>query len=177
MRDRWAAQGWETGALGYPVSDVTALAGGGSFAHFQGGSVYFSPATGARLLRTAVRDRWGASGWENGSLGWPVADQVATPGGAGQVVAFQRGWVYWSQATGARVVDGPVRDAWLAAGGDGGSLGMPISDTGTTADGVARFGHFRGGSVYVHPTLGTRVLPADVVAAWQASGAETGPLG
>ncbi len=175
--DRWAAAGWERSALGYPVSDVTSLSDGGRFAHFQNGSVYWSQATGARLLLAPVRDRWGRLGWQAGPLGYPVADQVATPGGRGQVVQFQRGWLYWSSPTGAHRVEGPVRDAWLAAGGDGGSLGMPTSDVGLTPDGQARFGHFTGGSIYVHAGLGTRVLPRSVVTAWEASGWERGPLG
>jgi uncharacterized protein with LGFP repeats len=28
LRDRWAAQGWERGPLGYPVSDPHPVAGG-----------------------------------------------------------------------------------------------------------------------------------------------------
>ncbi|MGY1845720.1 hypothetical protein ACI79Y_19640, partial [Modestobacter sp. SYSU DS0875] len=177
VRDRWAASGWERGPLGLPVSDVTSLSGGGQFAHFQKGSVYWSQGTGARLLLAPIRDRWGVAGWERGSLGWPVADQVATPGGKGQVVAFQRGFVYWSQATGARLVSGPVRDAWLAAGGDGGSLGLPVSDVGVTPDGKAQAAHFQGGSVYVHQQLGARVLPMAIRDGWAASGWENGPLG
>ena len=77
-------QGWERSPLGYPTSDVTRLAGGGSFAHFANGSVYWSSATGARVLLTPIRDRWGLTGWEGGSLGYPVADQVPTPAGRGQ---------------------------------------------------------------------------------------------
>ncbi|MGY1917062.1 N-acetylmuramoyl-L-alanine amidase, partial [Blastococcus sp. SYSU DS0973] len=41
IRDRWAAAGWERGALGYPVGDTTCgLRDGGCFQHFEGGSVY-----------------------------------------------------------------------------------------------------------------------------------------
>ncbi|WP_113811448.1 hypothetical protein [Blastococcus sp. TBT05-19] len=176
VRDRWAAQGWESGPLGYPTTDGTAISGG-MFAHFQGGSVYWSQATGARALSAPVRDRWGAHGWENGSLGFPAADAVATPGGKGQAVRFERGWIYWSQAAGAWRVDGPVRDAWMTAGADGGALGMPVADARLTADGVARIGDFQGGSVSVHPVAGTHVLPAPVVVAWRAEGGETGSLG
>ncbi|RBY91754.1 hypothetical protein DQ244_10735 [Blastococcus sp. TBT05-19] len=176
VRDRWAAQGWETGSLGYPTTDVTAIAGG-LFVHFQGGSIYWTQATGARALSAPVRDRWGAHGWENGPLGFPAADAVATPGGKGQAVRFERGWIYWSQAAGAWRIDGPVRDAWLASGADGGTLGMPVADARSSADGVAWVGDFQGGSVSVHPVAGTHVLPSAVAAAWRAEGGETGTLG
>ncbi|MBO9514527.1 MAG: hypothetical protein J7549_10455 [Variovorax sp.] len=46
IRTRWQELGAETGFLGYPTSDVTAGAdvhGEGSFAHFQGGSIYWAP--------------------------------------------------------------------------------------------------------------------------------------
>jgi uncharacterized protein with LGFP repeats len=177
VRDRWAAAGWERSPLGYPTSDVTRLPDGGEFAHFQKGSVYRTQATGARVLLAPIRDRWAAAGWETGRLGYPVADQGTTPGGAGQVVQFQRGWVYWSPAGGARLVDGRVRDAWLAAGGDGGDLGMPIGDSATTADGLAEYGHFGGGSVYLHRDLGARLIPRDVVLAWEEHGGVAGVLG
>jgi uncharacterized protein with LGFP repeats len=178
VRDRWAASGWESGPLGLPVSDVASTPDGvARFAHFQNGSVYWTSGTGARLLLTPIRDRWAATGWESGTLGYPVADQVATPGGTGQVVGFQRGWLYWSQATGARLLAGPVRDAWLAAGADGGSLGLPVGDVGTTPDGKAQYGTFSGGSVYVHATLGSHVVPTAVRDGWAAAGWEGGPLG
>ncbi|MGY1747622.1 LGFP repeat-containing protein, partial [Blastococcus sp. SYSU D00695] len=61
VRDRWAGQGWETGALGYPVGDtVCGLRDGGCFQAFQGGAVYWSPSSGARVVSGAVRDRWAA---------------------------------------------------------------------------------------------------------------------
>ncbi|MGY1845050.1 N-acetylmuramoyl-L-alanine amidase, partial [Modestobacter sp. SYSU DS0875] len=76
VRDKWASLGWERAAVGYPVTDVTTLsAGDGAFAHFQRGSVYWSQSSGAHVVSGAVRDRWGVSGWEYGSLGYPVVDQ------------------------------------------------------------------------------------------------------
>ena len=44
IRDAWAGQGWETGALGYPVGDQQ---GAGTVSQrFQGGTLTYDPATG-----------------------------------------------------------------------------------------------------------------------------------
>ncbi|MGY1845719.1 LGFP repeat-containing protein, partial [Modestobacter sp. SYSU DS0875] len=76
VRDKWGSTGWEGGALGYPVQDAACgLTSGGCFQAFQRGSVYWSQSSGAHVVSGAVRDRWGVSGWEYGSLGYPVVDQ------------------------------------------------------------------------------------------------------
>ncbi|HEX3482358.1 MAG TPA: hypothetical protein VHT91_45390 [Kofleriaceae bacterium] len=49
--------------------------GVGKFNHFERGSIYWSPRTGPMMVRGTVRDRWAASGWELGPLGYPVQDQ------------------------------------------------------------------------------------------------------
>ena len=91
---RWAAQGWETGPLGYPVSDETCgLRGGGCFQQFQGGSVHFTPATGAQATWGAIRDRWAAQGWETGLLGYPVSGEICGLRGGGCFQQFQGGSV------------------------------------------------------------------------------------
>jgi hypothetical protein len=46
IRDRWAAIGWETGALGYPTSDEYAVQGGRR-SDFQRGSITWNASTGA----------------------------------------------------------------------------------------------------------------------------------
>ncbi|MGY1746335.1 LGFP repeat-containing protein, partial [Blastococcus sp. SYSU D00695] len=175
VRDRWAALGWENSALGYPTSDVTALAGGGFFAHFQRGSVYYSPATGARVVSGPVRDRWQAGGWENGPLGYPTSDVTALAGG-GFFAHFQHGSVYYSPATGARVLTGAVRDRWAALGWENSALGYPTSDV-TPLAGGGFFAHFQRGSVYYSPATGARWMPVVIRDAWGATGWEGGPLG
>ncbi|RBY77802.1 hypothetical protein DQ238_14155 [Geodermatophilus sp. TF02-6] len=176
--DKWASTGWETSPLGLPTSDVTATPDGrGRYAHFQRGSVYWSAATGGHTVGGAIRERWAATGWEGGALGYPTSDWTTTPNGQAQYVHFQGGSVYWSPASGARWLTGRVYEAWAAGGWESGPLGLPTTDTATTPDGRAQYAHFQQGSVYSAPDLGTHVLPADVVAVWSRTGWERGPLG
>ncbi len=175
---RWARGGWENGSLGYPTTDVTMLArDGGRFAHFQGGSVYWSPGTGARVLSGAVRDRWAASGWENGPLGYPTTDVTVLARDGGRFAHFRGGSVYWSPGTGARVVSGAVRDRWAASGWEGGALGYPVTDT---TCGLARGGcyqHFQGGTVLAGPASGSWAVSGGVRDGWFRAGSENGALG
>ncbi|WP_432495547.1 LGFP repeat-containing protein [Kineococcus gypseus] len=68
--------------LGLPVTDERPTPDGvGRFNHFEAGSVYWTPRTGAHAVPAAVRDAWAARGWERGELGYPVSDAERTGDG------------------------------------------------------------------------------------------------
>ncbi|WP_432570942.1 SpoIID/LytB domain-containing protein [Kineococcus sp. SYSU DK005] len=170
----WRALGGDAGVLGLPTSPVWGLPQvEGSYQLFQRGSVYWSPATGAHAVRGAIRDRWGALGWENGWLGFPATGELALRGGA--FTAFQGGSVYWSPATGAHAVRGAIRDRWGALGWEDGWLGYPTTDEVALRGGA--FTHFRGGSVYWSPATGAHAVRGAIRDAWARQGWETGRLG
>jgi uncharacterized protein with LGFP repeats len=54
--------------------------------------------------------------------------------------------IYWSGATGAHIVTGEIRDAWLAGGGPAGPLGYPVADE-ESAPGGGRVCRFTGGEI------------------------------
>jgi uncharacterized protein with LGFP repeats len=100
IRDRWAAIGWERSPIGYPTTgDARTGDGVGWYNHFQGGTIIWGPATGARDVRGAIRDLWAATGWERGPLGYPISDEYDVPGGKRN--DFQRGSIVWDARTGA----------------------------------------------------------------------------
>jgi hypothetical protein len=71
----------------------------GSFTHVQnGGSIYFSPATGAHLVYGAIRVRWAQLDWERSYLGFPTADEAQA--GNLRRGAFQHGTIDHDPATG-----------------------------------------------------------------------------
>jgi len=59
---------------------------------------YWSPATGAQEVHGAILGRWLSTGAETGSLGYPVTDEYAVPGGRRS--DFQRGSLVWDAANG-----------------------------------------------------------------------------
>ncbi|WP_433874130.1 D-alanyl-D-alanine carboxypeptidase family protein [Sinomonas atrocyanea] len=103
IRQAWAAMGAEGGVLGYPLGpEVCGMRDGGCGQVFQGGSVYWSPSTGAQpSLPGAIRWAWGTRGYEAGPLGYPVGPEVCQSGSCRQ--NFQRGFATWSAQDGARL--------------------------------------------------------------------------
>jgi trimeric autotransporter adhesin len=113
--------------LGLPTADEASAPGGGRVGRFQGGSVYFSSATGARGVWGIVGAKYEALGGPASPLGYPTSDEVGTSTGA-RVNVFRGGRIYWSPGTGARSVWGSINDRYQQLGGDAGRLGLPVSD-------------------------------------------------
>ncbi|MGY1632317.1 N-acetylmuramoyl-L-alanine amidase [Geodermatophilus sp. SYSU D01186] len=170
--DTWARSGWETGVLGFPTTDETTTRGG-TYTHFQGGSIYWSPATGANLVKGAIYQAWAARGYELGELGFPTRNETNVPGGTYSL--FQGGAIYWSPATGARMVKGAIYDAWARSGYEGGSLGFPTKDETNVRGGT--YSLFQRGAIYWSPATGAHVVKGAIYEAWARNGYETGPLG
>ncbi|WP_432506691.1 LGFP repeat-containing protein [Kineococcus arenarius] len=149
IKGRWADMGWETSWLRLPTTGENAIRGG-AFNHFQGGSVYWSQATGAHAVRGLIFDKWGSTGWETGVLGYPTTSETPIRGGAFN--HFTGGSIYWSQATGAHLVRGAIREAWAQQGWETGRLGYPTSDEYDVPGG--RRSDFAGGSITWTPAGG-----------------------
>lgn len=182
IRQAWAASGWENGVLGYPTTDETRTPNGrGVYNHFarnhDDGSIYWSPATGAHMVRGVIRIAWGALGYENGFLGFPTRDQTTAPDGQGSYTYFEGGSIYWSPGTGAHEVHGQIWQAWAASGWETGPLGYPVTDETRTPNGRGTYNNFRGGSIYWSPTTGAQVVTGEIRDAWAAHGWEGGALG
>ncbi|BDP41216.1 hypothetical protein DAETH_11850 [Deinococcus aetherius] len=118
IRAKWETLGWETSFLGFPITDETTTPDGvGRFNHFQGGSIYWTPATGAHEVHGDIRTKWSALGWERSYLGYPMSDEQTTPDGIGRYSDFEHGQITWSPALGAAV---SFTSYDPAAGGGGG---------------------------------------------------------
>ncbi|MCJ8505756.1 D-alanyl-D-alanine carboxypeptidase family protein [Kocuria flava] len=102
VRAAWAAQGWERGPLGYPVSrEVCGLRDAGCWQAFEGGVVLWSRASGAHPTGGAIRAAWLRHGAERGALGYPVSGESCSGSACRQ--SFQRGRVEWARGGGTRV--------------------------------------------------------------------------
>jgi hypothetical protein len=103
IRGKWSALGWELSPLGYPTTDESGTPDGiGRYNHFQHGSIYWTPATGANAVYGAIHALWASLGWERSALGYPIADEE--PFGVGRRSRFQHGAIVWDAVTGAHVV-------------------------------------------------------------------------
>jgi hypothetical protein len=101
IRDKWIALGGPGSFLGEPLTDeLTTPDGIGRFNRFQGGMIYWTPATGAQEVHGAILEKWESLGFERSFLGYPVTGEIDFPEG-GRVSAFERGAIYWWPDTGA----------------------------------------------------------------------------
>jgi peptidoglycan/xylan/chitin deacetylase (PgdA/CDA1 family) len=148
---KYRSMGTVTSFLGFPVNDETAGAGGGSYSHFQGGSIYWTSATGAHEVHGAIRAKWTALGAEAGFLGYPRSDEIGVTGG--RASQFQGGNVYWSSTAGAHSVQGAILSRYLSLGGTGSALGLPVSDEFSVTEG--RRSNFQHGAIIWNSTTGT----------------------
>jgi len=69
----------------------------GRFNHFERGSIYWTPTTGAHEVRGLIHVKWAELGWETGALGYPVRDEYAVTGG--RESEFQKGFLTLTTAT------------------------------------------------------------------------------
>lgn len=161
IRDKYNALGGPSSYLGYPTSDETGSPDGiGRYNSFQnaGDSIYWTPATGAHEIGGAIFGRWGASGYETGLLGYPITDELGTPDGVGRYNHFFKnssyaggvnvtanGSIYFTGATGAHEVHGPIRTKWASLGYETSCLAYPTSDVQNTSTGQQST--FQGGTI------------------------------
>jgi hypothetical protein len=125
---KYRALGGCASVLGVPVSDEQATPDRrGRYSVFARGSIYWTEATGAWEVHGVIRDRYKEVGWEAGVVGYPVSDEMKTADGVGRFNVFERGSIYWSEATGAHEVYGLIRDKYKEVGWEAGALGYPVS--------------------------------------------------
>ena len=132
---------------------------------FQGGSIYYSPATGSHAVYGAIgtefaatanlRDAYGVS--VQSILGLPTSDEQNVPGVSGtRFVSFQGGTIYWSAGTGAPRRLRGHRPTICQPGRAAGTLGLPVGDEQAWAGG--RLVPFQNGQITWSAANGAQVL-------------------
>ncbi len=169
--------GAAAGPLGFPrTPELGTPDGRGRFNHFQNGSIYWTPQTGAHPVSGDILAEWSAQGWEGGPLGYPTADEIATPGKPGKVQGFEIGAMY-SSANGTHAVLGMIMGKYGELGWENGWLGFPKSNEVPIKDN-GRFTEFEGGNIYWSPGTGAwSVENGPLFDGWKSVGYEGGRLG
>ncbi len=172
-----AAQG-PAGPLGLPTGDERGLPDGrGRMQSFQHGALYWTPQTGAQVVRGAILDEWGRQGYEGGPAGYPIAPEVKTPNRDGAVQAFEHGPFYYNAKTGVHRVQGLILDKFAQMGYENSWLGFPATEEQPLKD-LGRYSRFEGGNIYWSPLSGAwAVKNGPLMDAWQVLGYENGKLG
>jgi hypothetical protein len=124
-----------------------------------------------------IDQRYAQLGGGGGFLGQASSPELATPDGIGRFRHYQGGSLYWTPGRGAHEAHGAIRDRWAALGWERGFLSYPLSDELPTPDGVGRFNHFQGGSVYWTPQTGAHEVHGAIRSRWAELGWERSFLG
>ena len=160
IRATWASLGYEKGKLGYPSGKETCgLVNGGCYQTFQGGTIHWSPATGAFATWGGIRATWASLGLEKGKLGYPTGKETCGLVNGGCYQTFQGGTIHWSPATGAFATSGPIRATWGSLGYERGRLGYPASPEDCGLVNGACSQRFQYGTITWSAVQGSVVLP------------------
>jgi uncharacterized protein with LGFP repeats len=195
--DKYMSLGGPTdGDLGFPTIDEGAGKAPDSrnttFSAADRPVIFWTPTTGARVVRGPINAAWDKLGGSAGQLGVPVDDETYQ----GDVVSqkFSGGEVSWNRQTRAFTTVPPeladqlgglvipedatsaINAARRAAGGPLGPLGA--KDGGQYqigADGVGQ--NFAGGKIFYSPGTGASVLTGQVLQKYESVGGPQGDLG
>jgi len=157
--------------LGTATAPETAIAGG-RMQTFHGGTIYWSPATGAHAVHGLILARYQALGGPSSLAGFPTTDEQAVTGG--RASTFTGAAIYWSPGTGAHEVHGLIRDHYLALGGPGSFAGLPTSDEQAVVGG--RASTFTGATIYWSPGTGAHEVHGAIRSAYLSYGGPGSPL-
>ena len=150
----WGSEGFESGRLGYPLTNQICggAPNGGCYQWFQGGLISSSNTTAPQAVTSAYHSTWGTQGFESGWLGYPLTNQIC--GGApngGCYQWFQGGLISSSNTTAPQAVTNAIHAAWGTVGYEGGRLGYPTGPV-TTVSGGGTSQTFQGGTISIGPS-------------------------
>ncbi|WP_414826661.1 LGFP repeat-containing protein [Arthrobacter sp. Soil763] len=147
-------------SLGYPTGKETCgLINGGCYQSFQGGTIHWSPATGAYATWGPIRATWGSLDYEKGKLGYPTGKEACGLINGGCYQSFQGGTIHWSPATGAYATWGPIRATWGSLGYEKGRLGYPAGAESCDSANTACSQRFQNGTIEWSAAQGSVVKP------------------
>jgi glucose/arabinose dehydrogenase len=140
------------------------------------GRLYWSPATGAKAVHGDILLRYLEVGGHQ-AYGLPKTDELPLPDGRGRYNEFTGDRsIYWTQATGPKMVLGNILLKWRVLGAQAFN-GYPTTDEMVTPDGIGRYNHFEAGSIYHYPGIGEWEVHGGIRDKWAALGWELSVLG
>ena len=147
----------------------------GCYQTYTNGAIIWSSQTGAWESYGPTRTRWLQLGTEAGDLGYPTGALSCGLVNDGCWQRYQRGYMVWSQATGAWESKGGIRTTWQSAGAETGNLGYPTGPE--VAYNGGWYQKYVNGYIVGKVSTGFWISSGDIRTRWVQLGAETGSLG
>jgi endonuclease/exonuclease/phosphatase family metal-dependent hydrolase len=143
------------GSLGVAVGKEVYTTNGGGYQKYEKGFILWHPRTGAFENKGSIRSKWAGTGYENGWMGYPKTDEIASING-GVYQVYEGGAIYWAPNCGTHISFGGIRSMYGSMGYEKGRLGYPTSDEYKTATGVSQ--NFQGGKINWSATNGNSII-------------------
>ncbi|NLA57132.1 MAG: hypothetical protein GX859_12735 [Corynebacterium humireducens] len=161
--------------LGFPTTGERVTPDGvGRYVHFENGSIYWTPSTGAREIPKALFNSWAATGYERGDLGYPTGAPQNVKGG--QVQQFQRGVIATTPDGRTHWVRGAIAEKYASLKTAESELGFPTSDEKIIRGGA--FQEFENGNIYWSAATGAKYIKYGAIFDhWGTKGYEGGEFG
>ncbi|OYO22833.1 hypothetical protein CGZ93_07275 [Enemella dayhoffiae] len=142
---------------------------------FAGGTILWSPGTGAAAVKGAIYQKFAQLGYES-VMGLPLGDEFN--GQNNTIIGrFTNGVIVYAKDTGrVQAVRGRILDEYGVHAWEGGILGRPVSDEYPGASG-AQVQNFEGGLIVWKPETGAHAVYGAIIGAFAATGYEGGALG
>ena len=128
IRDVWARQNFESGSLGFPISNIDYNSSTGIYwQQYEKGYIVGKDSTGYFISTGKIREVWSKQGFESGSLGFPVANIESNPKTGISWQQYEHGFIVGKDSTGYYVSQGKIREIWAEQDFERGRLGFPTS--------------------------------------------------
>lgn len=138
--------GGAAGQLGFPLN-MEHQVGNHIVQHFEYGTAYYTPRTGAYAVAGDIHDMYQYQGGPNSTIGLPTGIESAVRGGTKQ--EFENATIYRTTDGTVGVVKNGIRAYFDRLGGPNGKLGLPLGVEIVSGDRVIQ--HFENGNVYWSP--------------------------
>ena len=153
IRERWQSLNFESGALGFPTSNILKNPYTGiTFQYYTGGAIVGNDKYGYYESRGKIRERWKQLGFESSALGFPTSNIYKNPytgivfqNYAGGVIAGNDKYGYWESR-------GKLRDYWKKNGFESGKMGWPTSNIMTSGKNI--YQKYSRGTLYYNTANG-----------------------
>jgi uncharacterized protein with LGFP repeats len=178
IRTKWQALGFETGALGFPISDqLCTLKNSGCYQAYQNGYIVGTSATGYWESAGGIRSRWNQLSFESGVLGYPTSDPNCTLTNSGCYQMYQGGVIVGNATTGYWESLGSIRTRWGQLGFESGQMGYPTGGQVCTLTNSGCYQMYQGGVIVGNATTGYWESLGSIRTRWGQLGFESGVLG